>query len=140
MSEIPKPEQLSRVAEQPPMSWYFDPKVLEVEQRLLFGQGPNYVGHELLAPNPRGTEACTNVVEFYYLEDIALFEREYVEAEQKAYKETAVEDDIICLRMHQGRKSLYQRGIEEHGPYQSPTEDGMRHFHEYLRRNLASHL
>jgi phenylpropionate dioxygenase-like ring-hydroxylating dioxygenase large terminal subunit len=365
MSEIPKLEQLSRVTEQPPMSWYFDPKVLEAEQRLLFGQGPNYVGHELLVPNlgdyhvldggaqmlvrnpngvellsnvcrhrqatilegrgnaqhitcplhrwtyqtdgkllgaphfpenpclhlnksplqnwngmlfsgkrdiakdltkvgvmqdldfsgymldrievdeyafnwktfievyledyhvvpfhpglgnfvdcdqlkwefgeqysvqtvgisnalrkvgspvygkwqeqvlrycgeklpkygaiwltyypnimvewypgtlvistiiPRGTEACTNVVEFYYLEDIVLFERDFVEAEQKAYRETAVEDDIICLRMHQGRKSLYQRGIEQHGPYQSPTEDGMLHFHEYLRRNLVPHL
>jgi phenylpropionate dioxygenase-like ring-hydroxylating dioxygenase large terminal subunit len=89
---------------------------------------------------PRGTEACTNVVEFYYLEDIVLFERDYVEAEQKAYNETAVEDDIICLKMHQGRKSLYQRGIDQQGPYQSPTEDGMLHFHEYLRRNLASHL
>ena len=47
---------------------------------------------------PRGPEACTNIVEFYYLEDIVLFEREYVEAEQKAYNETAVEDDIICLQ------------------------------------------
>jgi phenylpropionate dioxygenase-like ring-hydroxylating dioxygenase large terminal subunit len=89
---------------------------------------------------PRGAEACTNVVEFYYLEEIAMFERDFVEAEQKAYNETAVEDDIICHRMHQGRKSLYQRGIEEAGPYQSPTEDGMLHFHEYLKRNLAPHL
>ncbi len=89
---------------------------------------------------PRGTETCTNVVEFYYLEDIALFERDYVEAEQQAYNETAVEDDIICLKMHQGRKSLYQRGIEQQGPYQSPTEDGMLHFHEYLRRNLTPYL
>ena len=89
---------------------------------------------------PRGSEACTNIVEFYYLEDIVLFEREYVASEQKAYNETAVEDDIICKRMQQGRNSLYQRGIEEHGPYQSPTEDGMLHFHEYLRRNLAPHL
>jgi choline monooxygenase len=42
--------------------------------------------------------------------------------------------------MHQGRKALYQQGLEQHGPYQSPTEDGMLHFHEYLRRNLAPHL
>jgi phenylpropionate dioxygenase-like ring-hydroxylating dioxygenase large terminal subunit len=89
---------------------------------------------------PRGTEACTNIVEFYYLEDIALFERDYVEAEQKAYNETAVEDDIICLKMHQGRKALYQQGIEQQGPYQSPTEDGMLHFHEWLRRTLEPHL
>ena len=89
---------------------------------------------------PRGPEACTNIVEFYYLEDIVLFEREFVEAEQKAYNETAVEDDIICLRMHQGRKSLYQRGLDEQGPYQSPTEDGMLHFHEFLRRYLDPYL
>ena len=89
---------------------------------------------------PRGPESCSNIVEFYYPEEIALFERDYVEAEQKAHHETAVEDDIICLKMHQGRKALYQSGIEQHGPYQSPTEDGMLHFHEYLRRNLAPHL
>ena len=89
---------------------------------------------------PRGTDACTNIVEFYYPEDIVLFERDYVEAEKKAYRETAVEDDIICLRMQQGRRALYKQGIEEVGPYQSPTEDGMLHFHEFLRRNLEPHL
>ena len=89
---------------------------------------------------PRGTDACTNIVEFYYPEDIVLFERDYIEAEKKAYRETAVEDDIICLRMHQGRRALYKQGVEEVGPYQSPTEDGMLHFHEFLRRNLEPHL
>lgn len=89
---------------------------------------------------PRGTDACTNIVEFYYPEDIVLFERDYIEAEKKAYRETAVEDDIICLRMHQGRRALYKQGIEEVGPYQSPTEDGMLHFHEFLRRNIEPHL
>ncbi len=89
---------------------------------------------------PRGADACTNIVEFYYLEDIVLFERDFVEAEKAAYRETAKEDDIICLKMQQGRKSLYQRGIEEAGPYQSPTEDGLLHFHEFLRRQLDPHL
>jgi len=89
---------------------------------------------------PRGVDACTNIVEFYYPEDIVLFERDYVEAEKLAYRETAVEDDVICLRMHQGRRALYRQGIEEVGPYQSPTEDGMLHFHEFLRRNLEPHL
>ena len=89
---------------------------------------------------PRGPDACTNIVEFYYPEDIVLFEREYVEAEKQAYRETAVEDDVICLKMHQGRKALYKQGIEDGGPYQSPTEDGMLHFHEFLRRQLGPHL
>lgn len=89
---------------------------------------------------PTGIESCVNVVEFYYPEDIVLFEREYVEAEQAAYLETAVEDEEICQRMQDGRKALWAKGVNEVGPYQSPTELGMTHFHEFLRRTLAPHL
>jgi choline monooxygenase len=89
---------------------------------------------------PRGPEACTNVVEFYYPEDIALFEREFVEAEQAAYRETAVEDAEIIERMTEGRRALLQQGLSETGPYQSPLEDGMRHFHEFVRREIEPHL
>jgi hypothetical protein len=32
------------------------------------------------------------------------------------------------------------RGLDECGPYQSPLEDGMQHFHEFLRRELEPHL
>jgi phenylpropionate dioxygenase-like ring-hydroxylating dioxygenase large terminal subunit len=88
---------------------------------------------------PRGAEKCTNIVEFYYPEEIALFEREFVAAEQKAYNETAVEDDEICARMTAGRRALWLEGREEHGPYQSPMEDGMVHFHEFMRREMARH-
>jgi phenylpropionate dioxygenase-like ring-hydroxylating dioxygenase large terminal subunit len=89
---------------------------------------------------PRGPEACSNVVEFYYPEDIALFEREFVEAEQAAYRETAIEDSEIINRITAGRRALLQQGLDESGPYQSPLEDGMRHFHEFVRRELAPHL
>ena len=89
---------------------------------------------------PRGPEACTNVVEFYYPEEIALFEREFVEAEQAAYRETAVEDAEIIERMTQGRRALVQQGLHEVGPYQTPLEDGMRHFHEFVRREVAPHV
>jgi phenylpropionate dioxygenase-like ring-hydroxylating dioxygenase large terminal subunit len=89
---------------------------------------------------PRGPEACTNVVEFYYPEDIALFEREFVEAEQAAYRETAIEDAEIIERMTAGRRALLQQGVSESGPYQSPLEDGMRHFHQFVRRELEPHL
>jgi choline monooxygenase len=88
---------------------------------------------------PRGPNACTNIVEFYFPEEIALFERDYVEAERKAYLETALEDEIICLRMTEGRHALYRQGINECGPYQSPMEDGMLHFHEFLQRHLGPH-
>ena len=51
--------------------------------------------------------------------------------------ETAIEDDEIALRMDRGRRALMQQGISQAGPYQSPMEDGMLHFHEYLRRELG---
>ena len=52
---------------------------------------------------PRGPRHTTNYVEFYYPEEIVLFER----------------------------------GESDAGPYQSPMEDGMQHFHEFLRRELG---
>jgi phenylpropionate dioxygenase-like ring-hydroxylating dioxygenase large terminal subunit len=85
---------------------------------------------------PRGPRQTTNIVEFYYPEEIFAFERDYVEAQQAAYLETCVEDDEIALRMDQGRAALLARGDDESGPYQSPMEDGMQHFHEWYRRRL----
>jgi len=86
---------------------------------------------------PKGPQKTTNVVEFYYPEEIAAFEREFVEAEQAAYMETCVEDDEIALRMDAGRRALYERGDDEVGPYQSPMEDGMQHFHEWYRARMG---
>ncbi len=39
--------------------------------------------------------------------------------------------------MDAGRKALHERGVTEAGPYQSPMEDGMQHFHEWYRRIMA---
>ncbi|HMC16129.1 MAG TPA: aromatic ring-hydroxylating dioxygenase subunit alpha [Albitalea sp.] len=86
---------------------------------------------------PRGPQKTTNVVEFYYPEEIAAFERDYVEAQQAAYLETCVEDDEIALRMDAGRCALMDRGDDEFGPYQSPMEDGMRQFHAWYRRAMG---
>jgi phenylpropionate dioxygenase-like ring-hydroxylating dioxygenase large terminal subunit len=85
---------------------------------------------------PKGPQKTLNVVEFYYPEEIAAFEREFVEAEQAAYWETCVEDDEIALRMDAGRRALMERGDDEVGPYQSPMEDGMQQFHEWYRRAM----
>ncbi len=85
---------------------------------------------------PRGPQHTTNIVEFYYPEEIALFEREFVDAERAAYMETCEEDDEIALRMDAGRRALMLRGLNQTGPYQSPMEDGMQHFHEFLRERL----
>ncbi len=85
---------------------------------------------------PKGPQQTDNIVEFYYPEEIAAFEREFVEAHQAAYMETCVEDDEIALRMDAGRRALMERGDNEVGPYQSPMEDGMQHFHQWYRREM----
>lgn len=87
--------------------------------------------------HPTGPQHTVNSVEFYYPEEIALFEPEFVEAHQAAYNETVAEDDEIALRMDRGRRALLERGENETGPYQSPLEDGMLHFHEYLRSKVS---
>ena len=88
--------------------------------------------------HPMGVDKTLNMVEFYYPEEIAAFEREFVEAQRAAYMETAIEDDEIGERMDAGRKALMLRGDDEAGPYQSPMEDGMQHFHEWYRRTMRN--
>lgn len=90
--------------------------------------------------HPQGPRKTLNVVEFFYPEEIAAFEREFVEAQQAAYMETCVEDDEIALRMDAGREALLRRGDDDAGPYQSPMEDGMQHFHEWYRRKMGDAL
>ncbi|MFM8863791.1 MAG: aromatic ring-hydroxylating oxygenase subunit alpha [Limnohabitans sp.] len=86
--------------------------------------------------HPISVDKTLNMVEFYYPEEIVAFEREFVEAQQAAYLETCIDDDEIAERMDAGRKALLARGDNEVGPYQSPMEDGMQHFHEWYRGQM----
>ena len=74
---------------------------------------------------PTGPLTCSNVIEFYYPEEIVLFEREYVEAEQAAYKETAVEDEDICQRMEDGAARTLPPAPQRYRPL--PVADRGRH-------------
>jgi choline monooxygenase len=87
--------------------------------------------------HPIGPDKTLNMVEFYYPEEIQAFEREFVQAQQAAYMETCIEDDEIGERMDAGRRALHTRGDNEVGPYQSPMEDGMQHFHAWYRQQMS---
>jgi choline monooxygenase len=87
---------------------------------------------------PRGPRQTTNIVEFYYPEEICLFERDFIEAERAAYMETCHEDDELARRMDAGRERLLARGVNEQGPYQDPLEIGMRHFHQWYKKSMAT--
>ena len=86
---------------------------------------------------PRRPDLTTNIVEFYYPEEIQAFERQIVEAHQACYAESAAEDASICMRLHEGRRALWLSGEDDVGPYQTPHEDGMIHFHDWVRREMG---
>ena len=90
--------------------------------------------------HPVSPQETLNIVEFYYPEEIVHFEPGYMAAQQAAYNETVQEDDEIAIRMDRGRRGLLKAGRNEVGPYHSPMEDGMLHFHEYLRRRMGEAL
>lgn len=87
---------------------------------------------------PLGIQSTRNIVEFYYPADIVTHQCGLIEAQQAAYHETVTEDEVISLKMQKGREALYRAGRSEIGPYQLPLEEGMRHFHRFLRTVLSN--
>ncbi|MGB8856815.1 MAG: Rieske (2Fe-2S) protein, partial [Burkholderiales bacterium] len=52
MSNLANADALLHTTPQLPVSWYFDPAVLALEQKHLFEKSPTYIGHELMVLNP----------------------------------------------------------------------------------------
>ena len=50
MTDLANVSALTRTPVQLPVDWYFDPRIAAIEQKVLFEQGPGYVGHELMVP------------------------------------------------------------------------------------------
>jgi phenylpropionate dioxygenase-like ring-hydroxylating dioxygenase large terminal subunit len=86
---------------------------------------------------PKSVHSTLNVVEFYYPAKLLEHHPELAESHRKAYMETALEDDEIAERIDAGRRALYQSGVNETGFYQTPMEDGVRHFHGWYRAAMA---
>jgi len=86
---------------------------------------------------PRSPDHTTNLVEFYYPEEIKAFEPQIVEAHQAAYAESAAEDAEACTRLHRGRRALWLGGEDDSGPFHSPHEDGVIHMHDWIRHELG---
>lgn len=57
MTDLASQKALTRSAPNLPLSWYFDPRIAELEQRLIFARGPGYVAHQQMAPNPARSES-----------------------------------------------------------------------------------
>jgi phenylpropionate dioxygenase-like ring-hydroxylating dioxygenase large terminal subunit len=52
MTDLANVSALTRTPAQLPIDWYFDPRIAQIEQNILFERGPGYVGHELMVPEP----------------------------------------------------------------------------------------
>ena len=89
---------------------------------------------------PLEAQKTLNITEFYYAEEIALFNEEYVQSQKEAYKETAKEDDEIAERMEQGKQSI--RNEDKLNPnFLHPTlEKGIPEFYRYLKKNSSTSL
>ena len=83
---------------------------------------------------PEGPQRTRNIVEFYYPEEIAHFEADFVEAHQAAYMETCDEDDEIAERMDRGRRHLAKTSLDDYGPVHDPMELGLNYFYKYYNQ------
>ncbi len=86
---------------------------------------------------PLDVHRTRNVVEFYFPAEVSRNHRGLADAYHAAYVETAEEDDEIARRMDTGRRALYAAGLDNVGPYQSPLEDGVAHFHRWITAELG---
>ena len=71
--------------------------------------------------------------EYYFDREIAETRRDYVETSLAVLDEVTGEDHEAAVRIHAGRRALYDRGENAQGPYQMPMEQGLRRFHDCLR-------
>jgi phenylpropionate dioxygenase-like ring-hydroxylating dioxygenase large terminal subunit len=99
---------------------------------------PNVIVVSHLVPDE--VDRCRNIIEFYYPEETILFDQDYIDAQQAAYNETALEDKVICEKMQEGRRLLFKNKQEDVGPYHEPLEDGLKHFHQWYQLEMSSYL
>jgi choline monooxygenase len=88
--------------------------------------------YESLAPE------CTRVCsEYYFRREVYEQRKDFVEVAIAVFAEVSAEDQEVSDRLHAGRRALYRRGDDHSGPYQQPMEQGLAHFHEFVRDACA---
>lgn len=88
--------------------------------------------YESLAPER--TRVCS---EYYFRREVYETRKDFVEVANAVFAEVSAEDQEVSERLHAGRCALYRRGVDQPGPYQQPMEQGLAHFHEFLRNACA---
>jgi len=76
--------------------------------------------------------------EYYFDRQISETRRDYVETSLAVLDEVTGEDHEAAVRIHAGRRALYDCGENAQGPYQMPMEQGLCRFHDCLRAIVQS--
>jgi choline monooxygenase len=83
---------------------------------------------------PEAPQRTQLILEYYYPEEICLFEKDFVAAHQAADMETALEDDELGERIDRGRRHLSKTQMDDYGPIHDPLESGLTYFYDYYDR------
>ncbi|HEX6961257.1 MAG TPA: SRPBCC family protein [Lacipirellula sp.] len=83
--------------------------------------------------DPLGPELTRLTSQYYVRRDIRESRPDFVAACHAVLEEVTDEDHDASVRLHAGRRALWQQGVERQGPYQEPMEQGLQHFHQFLR-------
>lgn len=86
---------------------------------------------------PLTPRTTLNRIEFFYETKILEQFPDYPKVHQAAYFETAAEDETLGAMMDKGRAGLRAGGRNDVGPIQSPMEEGILHFHEYVLNRIG---
>jgi phenylpropionate dioxygenase-like ring-hydroxylating dioxygenase large terminal subunit len=84
--------------------------------------------------DPLASERTRLTSQYYFRRDVRESRPDFVAACHAVLDEVTAEDHDASVRLHAGRQALWQQGVERQGPYQEPMEQGLRHYHQFLRR------
>jgi phenylpropionate dioxygenase-like ring-hydroxylating dioxygenase large terminal subunit len=87
----------------------------------------------ITAYTPLSPERTLLTSQYYVRRDVRESRPDFVAACHAVLDEVTAEDHEASVRLHAGRRALWQQGVESQGPYQDPMEQGLQHFHQFLR-------
>jgi phenylpropionate dioxygenase-like ring-hydroxylating dioxygenase large terminal subunit len=87
--------------------------------------------------DPLGPERTRLTSQYYFPRRLRETRPDFIAASHAVFAEVTAEDHDVSVRLHEGRRALYQQGVERQGPYQEPMEQGLQHFHRFLREACA---
>ena len=88
--------------------------------------------------DPISPERTRLTSQYYFPRRLRETRPDFIAASHAVFAEVTGEDHDVSVRLHAGRRALWQQSVERQGPYQDPMEQGLRHFHDFLRETCGA--